>query len=191
MYLGLDPATTTGYAVVDPEGNVELSGTIRAPKQYKKELAWIWQTIDLDLTLKGHFGRSVSDKFSAAAIETVFSRINPKTTIMLAELGMAWKTSLLRLEVPIYLVNNKQLKKFVGVSGKDNSKKEKLRAKVKELYGFEAKTSDEVEGFVLAQIARGAKNLNTLLNEEQQDVVMSIEKIVTHENDRLMYYLRD
>ena len=54
---------------------------------------------------------------------------------------MVIKEVLLDYGVTTYLVSPPQLKKYIGVKGKDNARKEKRRAIVKETFGFEGEVA--------------------------------------------------
>ena len=98
----------------------------------------------------------------------------PNAMAPIAELGGVVKHSLYTHGWPFILVPPTRAKKFA--CGKGNAKKDEVRLGVYKRWGFEAKTNDEVDAYVLARIGRAYLGLDDDLIKPQLEVVQDLKK---------------
>lgn len=98
----------------------------------------------------------------------------PNAMAPIAELGGVIKHSLYVAGWPFIVVPPTRVKKFA--CGKGNAKKDEVRLGVFKRWGFEAKTNDEVDAYVLARIGRAYLGLDDDLIKPQLEVVKDLKK---------------
>lgn len=98
----------------------------------------------------------------------------PNAMAPLAELGGVIKHSLHINGWNYIIVPPTRAKKFA--CGKGNAKKDEVRLGVFKRWGFEAKTNDEVDAYVLARIGRAYLGLDDDLIKPQLEVVKDLKK---------------
>lgn len=92
----------------------------------------------------------------------------------LAELGGVVKAVLWERGQKYIVVPPARVKKFA--TGKGNSQKDEMRLAVFKRWGFEAKTNDEVDAYVLARIGLAVLGYDEGLTVAQREVVAEIRK---------------
>jgi crossover junction endodeoxyribonuclease RuvC len=182
-FVGIDPSTKTGFVALDESGQV-----LKA-----KELT----------------GVGKDDPYRMATmIDEIMDHIHPDDFVVIEGFGYAsmqavqnggigWgiRMSLLRRGIKYYEVAPNAVKKFVNVSGwtgekgskqrlEGKEKKKAVMAAVFEKYGFESKSDNVVDAFIMAQIAKGIweeKNgvHHLLLNQSEviQQILNPPEKV--------------
>lgn len=138
-YVGLDPSTHTGIVILDAEGNLldalEVNGTGKDPERM------------------------------ADIIFKTMEEINPNDNVTIEGFGFASQSGFLlggigwgiRLELYERLMGYTEvapaaLKKFTGAKG--NAKKDELAVEIFKRWGFEHKSDNVRDAYVLAQIGR-------------------------------------
>lgn len=158
-YIGIDPSTKTGLVVLDEDGEVweaaEITHEGKDPERMIRVIGKTMEfmTTDARVTIEG-FGFSQN---TAAH--------------MLGGIGWGMRMDLFRLRVPYVEVSPSALKKFA--SGKGNTKKDELGVEIYKRWGFEHKSDNVRDAYVLAQIAR-ALHEPVKLTVFQQEVIHAI-----------------
>lgn len=88
------------------------------------------------------------------AIEDYAFSQNSQADAALKELGGAMRMRLFEEQIPFVLVGIGQLKKYATGNGSPGVKKSQVAAAVEKFWGFTHSSSDPVDAFVLAQVAR-------------------------------------
>lgn len=104
---------------------------------------------------------------------------NSKADALLKQLGGIIRHQLYIREVPFVLVGIGQLKKYATGNGSPKTKKTAVAEAVKQRWGFTARTLDETDAFVLAQIGRALVAQGALdwsLTHYQKSVIQTIIK---------------
>ncbi len=145
--LGLDPGSVyTGYALVEKNGSRLTaidSGRIACPR--KAPLADRLGALSVELT--GLIERLRPD---AAALESVFQGLNPKSLIVLAQARGALLAALSRHGVPIREYSPTRVK--TAVSGYGRADKDQVAAMVRRILGITTRklSNDETDALAIA-----------------------------------------
>lgn len=166
-YIGIDPSTKTGFAVLDGQGGVvdalEITTKVEEePQKFDHLASHILNRIELTDDYPPEFllcieGFSYNSK--GKAVSTMY--------------GIGWiiRLQLLKRGYKYIEIPPSSLKKFV--SGKGNTKKDTLAVEIYERWGFKH-TSDNVrDAYALAQIAR-ALHEDVKLTKFQEEVLKKI-----------------
>jgi crossover junction endodeoxyribonuclease RuvC len=175
-FVGIDPSTKSGFVALDQGGNVLRS----------KELTGVG---------------SKDPKRMCTLIDEVIAHVIPSDIICIEGFpfdtqramfagGLHWgiRNELYKRGIPYYEVAPNAVKKFVNVSGwigekgskerlKGPEKKKAVKAAVIEHYGFESKSDNIVDAYILAQIALEIwmeKTNFRLLTSYQDEVIQTI-----------------
>jgi crossover junction endodeoxyribonuclease RuvC len=175
-FVGIDPSTKTGFCALDESGQVlkakELTGVgTEDPYRMATMIDEILDHVHQDDLI-------VIEGFGYASQQAVQNG------------GIGWgiRMSLLRRGIKYYEVAPNAVKKFVNVSGWTGEKgsKQRLEGKekkkavmeaVKDFYGFENKSDNIVDAFIMAQIAWEIwmeQNTSRILIDYQAEVIQQI-----------------
>lgn len=157
-FIGIDPSTKTGLVILDRDGNILDT---------------------MEITSKGQDPARMAD-----IIESTIEQLEPGDVIAIEGFGFASQSGFLLggigwgIRVGMYLQDNKytevaptQVKKFA--SGKGNTKKDELAVHIYKHWGFESKSDNVRDAFVLAQIARSIRT-GVFTTKYQQEVIQAI-----------------
>lgn len=138
-YVGLDPSTKTGVVILDREGNVLDSMEIHRGGKDPERM------VDLIESVAGEmeYGDLVAIEGFGFASQTGF---------LLGGIGWGIRMELFQRHVKYIEVAPAALKKFA--SGKGNTKKDELGVEIYKRWGFEHKSDNVRDAYVLAQIIR-------------------------------------
>jgi len=163
-YVGVDPSTKTGIVILDRNGERIDSMEIRS-----KELGAARMVDIIDQVIEQmEFGDKV-------AIEGFSYGSTGRSVDLQYGIGWGIRTSLYKDNIDYLEVAPAAVKKFA--SGKGNTKKDELAVHIYKRWGFEDKSDNIRDAFVLAQIARVAhlKDLSGInLAAYQRDVLKAI-----------------
>ena len=139
MILGIDPSTKTGWCsyhngefVTGQQTFAKLSGMDRVRAFH----LWIdnkLKVLNPEIIVMENYGFA-----------------NAHSLVTLVEIGTAMRLVIWERHTPFYIVSPNALKKFV--IGKGAGKKEEVMLATYKRWGFEARTNDEVDAYVLARI---------------------------------------
>lgn len=148
-YIGLDLSTKTGFVVLDEDGRVLEAREITSGK---KDIA---RMIDLSQLI---FRAVYSHEPCKVAIEG-FS-YGSKGSGVDFQYGLGWiiRKGLFETEIPFLIVPPTVLKKYAGAKG--NAKKDALAVEIFKRWGYEHKSDNVRDAYVLAQMARGSVYTN-------------------------------
>ncbi|WP_110931054.1 crossover junction endodeoxyribonuclease RuvC [Paenibacillus bouchesdurhonensis] len=157
-FVGIDPSTKTGVVILDHDGNILDT---------------------MEITAKGQDPARMAD-----IIETTIEQLEPGDVVAIEGFGFASQSGFLLggigwgIRVGMYLQDNQyievaptQVKKFA--SGKGNTKKDELAVHIYKHWGFESKSDNVRDAFVLAQIARSIRT-GVFTTKYQQEVIQAI-----------------
>lgn len=159
-FVGIDPSTKTGLCILNADGEIldalEVTGEGKDPDRM------------IDIVNKSSLQLEMSD---VVAIEGF--AYGAKGTAVSLQYGIGWglRMELCRNHIPYREISPSALKKFA--SGKGNTKKDELSVEIYKRWGFEHKSDNVRDAYVLAQIAR-ALHKPVKLTAFQQDVIDAI-----------------
>lgn len=163
-FVGIDPSSSTGFVILDLDGNVILEQEIKIKhrldplrmieicNQIKKELNPKTDKVTIEGFSYGSKGKGVSFQY-----------------------GLGWliRAMLFIENVDYREVTPSQVKKFA--SNKGNAKKEDLIEPVKKKWNFVGLTDNTTDAYILARVAKGLYDGLDLLPYEKA-VLKNIEK---------------
>ena len=154
-YCGIDPSTKTGFVILNAAANVIYEKEFTSKKTDPERMIALWEEI------KEHLN-PITDKI----IIEGFS-YGSKGRGVSFQYGFGWvlRTFLYLYGFKFLDVAPKQLKKFACNNG--NASKEDLIISVKEKWGFDGKTDNTRDAFVLALIGYSMDNQTDLLDYEK------------------------
>ncbi|HZG16935.1 MAG TPA: hypothetical protein VE710_18245 [Candidatus Bathyarchaeia archaeon] len=157
-FVGIDPSTKTGLAIIDENGNLidafEITASGKDPGRMVDIIA---QTVDN--VEPGDFVTIEGFGFASQA------------GFLLGGIGWGIRMELFDRDIDYLEVAPAALKKFA--SGKGNTDKDALAVEIYKRWGFEHKSDNVRDAYVLAQIAR-ANYLNLDVPAFQQEVIEAI-----------------
>ncbi|GKU79806.1 hypothetical protein [Paenibacillus sp. L3-i20] len=161
-FIGLDPSTRTGFVALDVDGNVIVAKEIEGEgKTDPKRMA---TQIDSIISHIKHDDIICIEGFGFAS----------QQAIQLGGIGWGIRMALFRCNIPFIEASPSQLKKFA--TGKGNTPKDGMAVPIYKRWGFENKSNNVTDAFVLAQIAFTLKsNMAIQINQTQQEVVQAIK----------------
>lgn len=156
-FVGIDPATTTGFVALDEQGNVLEVLSIRGEGKTQKGGITTEQLISLENQLF----RLVRPGDEICIESPAFGTQNGVSTGMIHG-GI--RTMIARKGLAFNLVNPTSTKKYVGVTGwvgeagkkrrlKDGEKKAAVKAAVLEHWNWTHKSHDVIDAYIIARIA--------------------------------------
>lgn len=161
-YVGIDPSTKTGFVALDEAGNVlqakELTGTgSHDPQRMASLIGEVIQFVQVgDVICIEGFG------FAS------------QQAIQLGGIGWGIRIALFRRGSRYIEVSPSAVKKYA--TGKGNTKKDEMVLPIFKRWGFEHKSDNVRDAFVLAQIARAlSPNVEVRLTKEQLEVLQAIK----------------
>ncbi|MFD1179650.1 hypothetical protein ACFQ3W_25585 [Paenibacillus puldeungensis] len=157
-FIGIDPSTKTGLVILDRDGNILDTMEITAKGEDPARMAdIIYKTINNleqgDLIAIEGFGFASQSGF------------------LLGGIGWGMRVGMYLGNIQYKEVAPAALKKFA--SGKGNTKKDELAVHIFKHWGFESKSDNIRDAFVLAQIARAIR-MSTANTKYQQEVIQTI-----------------
>lgn len=142
-YVGIDPSTKTGLVVLDENGE-------------------IWEAIEIEVGLKGNEPDGPTMK---KLIKAITSYVAPgdiltiegfgfasQSGFLLGGIGWGLRMTLDDMGIKYREIAPSQLKKFTGEGG--NASKEQVAVGTYKRWGFQSKSNNITDAYVLAQIAR-------------------------------------
>lgn len=162
MFLGLDPSTHTGWCLLRKDGTFTAGEVwFRAKTGMERIVAFSdWMTEFLEV-----------NPVELVTIEG-YGYANAHTLVTLVEIGTVLRMMVYLNNVKMINVAPNVLKKFA--TGTGNAKKELIMREVYRRWGFEAKTNNEADAFVLAQIGAMLASGMEGATKAQQDALKSL-----------------
>lgn len=162
-FVGIDPSTKTGLVILDENGKVLVEKEITSKVNDDPQ-----RFMDLASKVIGHL-----NKLDFIVIEG-FS-YGSKGSAVSTQYGIGWliRSELIRQGFQYIEVSPNGLKKFA--TGKGNAAKDDLVLPIFKRWGYEHKSNNVRDAFVLAQVARSI-NSDIDLTAFQQDVLKNISK---------------
>lgn len=177
LYVGIDPGfVKTGVVVLDQEGALLAAGVIKLPAEGRSDL-------DRAIAIATEAQAMVEDSAASAHVTMVaiegYSIESRFRVAMLATLGTVLRLRLRALLWPYVEPAPTQLKNYALMANRKWKGKAKAKpvAEVEKLWGFKHKSTDVIDAYVLAQIARAAGGAHPLaaLDPRQIDVVAKLK----------------
>lgn len=172
IFVGIDPSLrSTGVVTLDDEGNVLSSTTIGSDPPEDAIHGEIKRLSDLADAIIGEVYGITSEPDIICMEGLSFA------SSMSGHSGLVGLHYILRAKLhedtryPV-LVQPTSLKKFIG---KGNMKKNEVMLACYKTFGFEASSDDEVDAYILAQIARSLGGYGSW-NERQKEVIDLLTK---------------
>lgn len=161
-YIGLDPSTRTGFVALDATGNVLIAKEIMGDgKEDPKRMA---SQIDAIISNIKHDDIVCIEGFGFAS----------QQAIQLGGIGWGIRMALYRCNIPFIEASPSQLKKFA--TGKGNTPKDGMAVPIFKRWGFEHKSNNVTDAFVLAQIALTLKSdMAIQITQSQSEVQQAIK----------------
>lgn len=157
-FVGIDPSTKTGIVILNQDGEIidtmEITGKGKDPERM----------IDL-------VGDTVENLESNDLVAIEGFGFASQSGFLLGGIGWGMRMQMHLDGVKYIEVAPAALKKFA--SGKGNTKKDELAVHIFKQWGFESKSDNVRDAFVLAQIARAIR-MGTAITKYQQEVVKAI-----------------
>lgn len=139
-YVGLDLSTKTGFVRLTPDGEVLA----------KEEICYPCDTPESMFEMMKQVIQRIDASNDQVAIEDF--GFGSQRGFQLGGIGWLIRCGLWRKGIPFYLVAPTALKKFTGAAG--NAKKETIAVEVYKRWGFQDRSNNITDAYVLAQIAR-------------------------------------
>jgi crossover junction endodeoxyribonuclease RuvC len=155
-YVGIDPSTKTGLAIIDKQGNI-----INVEEISSKQKADPHRFVDIAMT--------IVDNLEPNDVVTIegFS-YGSKGKGVSTQYGLGWiiRYFLFERGYKYTEVPPTSVKKFA--TGKGNTKKDEMVLPIYKKWGFEHSSDNVRDAFVLAQMAKGIYDTSTLLEYEKE-----------------------
>ena len=157
--VGVDVATSTGYAVLNNVGKLFQLNADDAPKKLGRFQRW------------GHMRSALAGILLSYAPKLVVfegyghPHQNVSSFVTLVEYGAIVRSTCFRLGVPFIEVPPTSLKAFVG-SG--SAKKDQMRLEVYKTWGIEHPSNDAIDAYALAQIGRAVLGWVDMTKRQQE-----------------------
>lgn len=157
-YVGLDLSTKTGFVKLSPDGEVlealEIQSKCDTPESmYGLAMLILARLQPADKVVIEGFG------FSS------------QQAIQLGGIGWVTRVALWKEDIQYHVAAPGTVKKFA--SGKGNMKKDELAVEIYKRWGFEHKSDNVRDAFILAQMARGV-HLPLELTKFQQEAIQTV-----------------
>lgn len=157
-FVGIDPSAKTGLVILNQDGNILDTMEITAKGDDPGRMAEIIEkTIDN------------LERGDVVAIEGF--GFASQSGFLLGGIGWGIRVAMYLEDIQYKEVAPTALKKFA--SGKGNTKKDELAVHIFKHWGFESKSDNIRDAYVLAQIARAIR-MGTAATKYQQEVVKAI-----------------
>lgn len=157
-FIGIDPSTKTGLVILNQDGNILDTMEITAKGDDPGRMADIIATTIENL-----------ERGDVVAIEGF--GFASQSGFLLGGIGWGIRVGMYLADIQYKEVAPAALKKFA--SGKGNTKKDELAVHIFKHWGFESKSDNIRDAYVLAQIARAIR-MGTAATKYQQEVVKAI-----------------
>jgi crossover junction endodeoxyribonuclease RuvC len=156
-FIGIDPATTTGFVALDENGEVLVAESIKGKGKAVKGGITDEQRVSLENQLYNLLLPGDDIILEDAAVGT-------QRGITTGMIHGSLRSMIFRRGLIPNIVSPNAVKKYVGVSGwkgekgskvrlKDDEKKEAVKAAVLEHFGWTHKSHDVIDAYIMAQIA--------------------------------------
>lgn len=159
-FIGIDPSTKTGLVILDKNGEIidtmEITSKQSDPGRMADIITDTMENLEQD---------------DVIAIEDFAYGAKGNAVGIQYGLGYGLRIEMYNNDIKYIEVGPGQLKKFA--SGKGNTKKDELAVHIYKQWGFESKSDNIRDAFVLAQIARAIR-MGTASTKYQQEVVQAI-----------------
>lgn len=165
LYCGLDLSLTgTGVCVIDSQGTICFVTKLKSKTRGMERLQGIRDRVS-----------EILEKYepSFICVEGYSMGSRAGQAFSIGELGGVIKLMLYEQKREYRDVAPTQVKKFGAKKG--NASKDQVMMNVYKEWGFEARSNDEADAFVLAQIARAFKK-TVALRSYQTDVIIQLRK---------------
>ena len=160
-HCGIDPSiTSTGIVILD-EDKVTLEATIEFPTKHN----------NMHLQDMYMFFKTLFSEFDTVALEGYAFAAKGNTMSKLMELGTMIRYVNVEWQKPLYLIAPQNLKKFVGVT-----KKDEMKLGVYKNWNYENKSGDIVDAYALAQYCRALTDKKAKLNSTQKQAIKTWQK---------------
>lgn len=157
-FIGIDPSTKTGLVILNQDGNILDTIEITAKGSDPGRMADIIATT-IDNLERGDLVAIEGFGFAS------------QSGFLLGGIGWGIRVGMYLADIQYKEVAPAALKKFA--SGKGNTKKDELAVHIFKHWGFESKSDNIRDAYVLAQIARAIR-MGTAATKYQQEVVQAI-----------------
>lgn len=159
-FVGIDPSTKTGLVILDHNGEIidtmEITSKLPDPGRTADIIADTVEQLETDDVIAIE-GFAFGAKGNAVGIQY--------------GLGYGMRIEMYNNDLKYIEVGPGQLKKFA--SGNGNTKKDELAVHIYKQWGFESKSDNVRDAFVLAHIARAIR-MGTASTKYQQEVIQAI-----------------
>lgn len=167
-YVGIDPSTKTGLVIIDEHGDLwearEIEASGKDPERMHKLISAVAsQLLPEDIVAIEGFG------FAS------------QTGFLLGGIGWGIRMNMWTRTISYTEIAPAALKKFA--SGKGNTKKDELGVEIYKRWGFEHKSDNVRDAYVLAQIARSLHE-PVKVTVFQQEVLRAIQSPPEKKNKR-------
>lgn len=98
----------------------------------------------------------------------------PNVMAPMGELGGVVKLALYMDGIETLIIPPTRVKKFA--TGRGQAKKDEVRLSVYKRWGFEAKTNDEIDAYVLVRIGMAYAGMDNTLTKSQQEIINSVRE---------------
>lgn len=163
-YVGVDPSlVSTGVIILSQDSDTPVFAETIKPNKGKHGLE---RVLDIQHAVCGNIREVCNGGVDRVVIEGYAFSL-PKLA-QLVELGTTLRLGFMALGWRYAEASTGQVKKYVGIKGKAKPVKE-----VAALWGFETKSSDLADAYVMARIARDLSRPVAALTEAQQEVLLA------------------
>ncbi|UED72118.1 crossover junction endodeoxyribonuclease RuvC [Brevibacillus sp. HD3.3A] len=159
-FVGIDPSTATGFVVIDENGQVvEETEIVRKGEDPARMIS----LIDDVIRLVQHGDYVAIEGFGFAS----------QQAIQMGGIGWGIRMALHRRGINYVEPAPNAVKKFCGSKG--NAKKEHVSVEVYKRWGFEHRSNNVVDAFVIAHLCRAYYMENLDLLAFQRDVILTMK----------------
>lgn len=173
LFVGLDPSlSSTGVVVLSPEGATLAAVSVKVPLEQAKAIArvveirrQVFEIIESCAAMADHVQCAVEGYAYSGRSFTVAQLVEVGTSLRLGILDRGWAYS---------DISPSAVKAFALMPGRPKAKDKPFK-EAKALWGFEHKSGDVVDAYVIAQAARAkAGRVGTALHARQLDVLVGM-----------------
>lgn len=160
-FVGIDPSTATGFVVLDEHGQLlEAKEIVRKGEDPARMVSLIDEVISL--VQPGDYVAIEGFGFAS------------QQAIQMGGIGWGMRMALYRRGIKFVEPAPNAVKKFCGAKG--NAKKEHVSVEVYKRWGYEHKSNNVVDAFVIAHLCRAYYMKNLDLPAFQRDVILTMKK---------------
>jgi len=160
-YCGIDASiTSTGIVILD-NNKVMLESNVAFPSKHN----------NMHLHDMYMFFRTLFSEFDSVALEGYSFHSEGRGVSKQIELGTMIRYAAIHWQKPLYIIAPQNLKKFAGVS-----KKDEMKLGVYKTWGYENKSGDIVDAYALAQYCRALTDKRIKINTVQKQAIEAWQK---------------